>query len=455
MAAPKMHVVHESDTPPPSPTSIERYQRGWRSGKPVEDPEKLKRWGYIGAKPSEYLVCTRRGQVDRRRSGQGLRIFKWPWESVAIVPTTLQRIEFTADQITREHIGVAVTGIAVYRIAEPLLAFRVLNFTYAEAASEKLAATMREMFVGAARRLIANLSLEECLTRRKETIAGYLMDEIAPVVGGIGSPADTTTKGWGVVIDTIEIQQVKIQSQQVFAHLQAPYRAAIAGRAELAELDRQRQVAERRAETARETRTLVARTEAEATEVETREAARRAEMTAATARRNTELERDRMLQQIQIAEEQRRAKAAAEVAALDAERARAEAIQRASVLDTEHDRALKLARQAAEQELARNQAVLALELRRQEADAGEHDHLLDVAHQRRLAEIELLVAHSRTVRELVTHGLPQIAAALRQNLGNVTYTQIGGGGSTGPFDAVPAAIAQLLAIARSFGLELP
>jgi hypothetical protein len=59
-----------SDPPPTTGTSeIQRYQEGWRSGKPVEDPEKLKRWGHVGAKPSEYLVCTHRGQVDRRRSG--------------------------------------------------------------------------------------------------------------------------------------------------------------------------------------------------------------------------------------------------------------------------------------------------------------------------------------------------------------------------------------------------
>jgi len=37
----------------------------------------------------------------------------------------------------------------------------------------------------------------------------------------------------------------------------------------------------------------------------------------------------------------------------------------------------------------------------------------------------------------------------------VTYTSIGGTGSGGPLDAVPAALAQLLAIARSFGVELP
>src|SRR5262249_9470579 len=81
---------------PPDQLGIERYQHGWRSGKPLEDPEKLKRWGWIGAKPSEYLVCTRRGEIDRKRSGQGVRIFKWPWNNIAIVPTTLQRIEFVA-----------------------------------------------------------------------------------------------------------------------------------------------------------------------------------------------------------------------------------------------------------------------------------------------------------------------------------------------------------------------
>jgi regulator of protease activity HflC (stomatin/prohibitin superfamily) len=455
-------------TPPQSSgtsVAVQRYQEGWRSGKPVEDPEKLKRWGYIGAKPSEYLVCTHKGEVDRKRSGQGMRIFKWPWLSVSIVPTTLQRIEFTADQVTRERVGVSVSGIAVYRVAEPLLAFRVLNFTFGEAASEKLASTLREMFIGAARRLIANLSLDECLTRRKESIAGFLMDEIAPVVGGEGSPEDSTHKGWGVVIDTIEIQQVQIQSAQVFAHLQAPYRAEIAARAELADLERQRQLAERRAETERlsqeaqlesmrATRALKARTEAEATEVEAHEAARRAEMQAAAARRNTELERDRALHQIQIAEEQRRAKAAAEVAALEAERARIEALHAQAALEVEHQRTLEAAKQAAEVERNRVQADLALELRRREVEARDHEAQLDAAHQLRLAEIERLLTQGRVKHELVKEGLPAIAKALSQSYGTVHYTQIGSGTGGGPLDAVPAALGQLLAIARSFGIDV-
>jgi hypothetical protein len=344
--------------------------------------DKQKRWGFIGAEPSEYLVCTHGGDVDRKRSGQGMRIFKWPWHSVAVVPTSLQRIEFTADQVTRERVGVVVTGIAVYRIAEPLLAFRVLDFANVAAANEKLASTVREMFVGAARRLIANLSLDECLTRRKESIAGYLMDEISPVVSGQGSPHDTTTKGWGVVIDTIEIQSVKIQSQQVFAHLQAPFRAEIAARAELADLDRKRQVA-------------------------------------------------------LVEEEQRRARDAAEIIAIEAER--------------QHT----LARQGVELETARKQADLSLELRQRDAEMKEHENQLETVHQRRMAEIENLLAQSRAMHALVTQALPQIAQALSQTFGTVHYTQIGATGEGGPLNAVPAALAQLLAVARSFGVELP
>ena len=48
----------------------DRYEEGWRAGKPVEDPYKLKRWGFVTAKPSEYLVVVKRGRINRKVSGQ-------------------------------------------------------------------------------------------------------------------------------------------------------------------------------------------------------------------------------------------------------------------------------------------------------------------------------------------------------------------------------------------------
>ncbi|HET7500815.1 MAG TPA: hypothetical protein VFK02_07425, partial [Kofleriaceae bacterium] len=133
---------------------------------------------------------------------------------------------------------------------------------------------------------------------------------------------------------------------------------------------------------------------------------------------------------------------------------RIEAVHGQALLELGHDRAIALERQSAELEARRLTAELDHELRRHDADAREHDHALDAAHQRRLAEIEQLLAQSRALRELVTIGLPQIATALQQQIGTLHYTAIGGA-TGGPLDAVPTALAQLLALARSFGLDLP
>ena len=400
-----------------------RYTDGWRAGKLIEDPDKTKRWGWVGARPSEYLVCTRRGQIDRRRSGQGARIWKWPWQAISIIPTTLQRIEFVADQVTRERVGVQVAGIAVYRIAEPELAFRVLNFSFGEAANEKLATTLREMFIGASRRLIANLTLDDCLTRRKEALAAYLMTEIAPVVSGRGAIDDATDCGWGVVLDTIEIQDVRIQSAQVFAHLQAPYRAEIAARAELAELERQQQIALRRAETSM-------RADAAALGVE----------------------RERVLAQIATSEEQRRAHAAAEVAAIAAEAARAEAMFAEEVRELERVRARAATTQHAELERRRDATALERELREADAEAAARISALDDAHRRRVVELELLTEPERLQHALITVGLPQLAAAFQQRFGEIHYTQVGNG--DGPTAPIAQVLAQIFALARSLGLDV-
>lgn len=181
----------------------------------------IPRWGRIVARPHEFLILIRNGTV--RHSGQGVSCFKWPWDSVAIIPTSIRKLSFRADQVTLERTGVDVTGLAVYRIADPLLAFRMLDTDLAA-----LTDILRDMFVGATRRIVAGLTLDACITHRKERLAGVLMGEIAPVLAGLGTTADTTPQGWGIILDTIEIQDVRVLSQDVFSRLQAPYREALA-----------------------------------------------------------------------------------------------------------------------------------------------------------------------------------------------------------------------------------
>jgi flotillin len=175
-------------------------------------------WGRVTAEPHEHLIHIRRGEVVGH--GQGGSVFCWPGDSVALVDTSVKRLQFTADQVTREKVGVGITGLAVIRVVEPLLAYRMLNV----GDSDSYEHILQQMFVGATRRLVANLTLEDCITRRKDALASELMAEVAPVVRGRGRTDDDTDRGWGVAIDTIEIQDVRVLSDEVFESLQAPYR---------------------------------------------------------------------------------------------------------------------------------------------------------------------------------------------------------------------------------------
>jgi len=393
---------------------------GWRQGRPVEDPEKVKRWGLVTAKPSEYLVHVRRGQVTSR-SGQGASCFKWPWESVALVPTSLQKIRFTADQVSTEKVGVEVEAMAVYRIADPLLAFRVLNFSYPERAQEKLDQTLGALLVGATRRIMATLSVEEVLQKRKSALAEQLLADLAPVVGGTGSPTDTTAAGWGVVIDAIEIEQVRVQSERVFKAMQAPYRAELDQRAALSLLASERDVATRKAQDHQ------ALGEAQAS---SNEAVERARLRAAAA-----LAAERMELERQEAEAESEDRVAAQ------ERARLEAEAELAVQQ------VRLAAIQAKAAAAHAEAEAAAALRKLQCGVDREQGLALAEVELRRAEAAVRSAEAEA-RVLTAKQLPALASAVGQKIGEVKITHYGDGQ---PFAPVVGAVEALVDMARGLG----
>jgi len=64
--------------------------------------------------------------AEVKRAQQGGSVWKWPSDTVARIDTSVHRLQFTADQITRERVGVQVTGLAVFRIVAPLVAWGVV-----------------------------------------------------------------------------------------------------------------------------------------------------------------------------------------------------------------------------------------------------------------------------------------------------------------------------------------
>jgi flotillin len=342
----------------------------------------IPRWGRVTAQPNEFLIQMRGAKVVR--AGQGLSCFKWPGDSVSVVPTAIAKLSFSADQVTLEKVGVEVKGLAVYRIAEPLVAYRMIDLD-----RTSLTDVLREMFVGATRRIVAGLTLDECITHRKDRVAAALMTEIAPILAGEGAPADTNAAGWGVVLDTIEIQDVRVLSQEVFSRLQAPFREKLALEALLAESrvtdERARIEADRRRAQERTARELMAEEEAR----------------------------------------------------IDAERQRAEAARR-------HEDALLRERQEAELERARRRAeadrdrgVIDLEAKRAAAAID-----AEIVRQAREAQVDLSEARLREI--MITQTMPEVARAFRESFGRVNVTTAAQGGELLAF--LTAGLDQVLAL---------
>ena len=76
------------------------------------------------------------------------------------------------------------------------------------------------------------------------------MRELMPVVSGRGRPEDTTSGGWGVVLDSVEVQDIRVLSEEVFRDMQAVFRSELAVRAREAELNSAQAIATREASSA-------------------------------------------------------------------------------------------------------------------------------------------------------------------------------------------------------------
>ncbi|MBI5536853.1 MAG: hypothetical protein HY898_29295 [Deltaproteobacteria bacterium] len=417
----------------------------WRGGRPVEDPYKTKRWGFITAKPSEYLVHVRHGRVLARSSGQGANCFKWPWDAVAIVPTSLQQLRFRADQVTVEKVGVEVVGLAVFRISEPLVAYRVLNFSYPERAQQKLEETLTAMFVGATRRLIANLTVEDCMQKRKHALSEELLREIALVVG---SGADGT-RGWGVVLDTIEVQEVRVLSEKVFCAMQAPYRASLDRKAREARADADREIATREADCNRSIEQ--ARIQAQLEVGEKQAGLDQAVVEAQKLKALGEAEARRAVDEATLLAQAAVAEKRAEIEQREAQIRAHDAIERQklAMLEAQAENeayALRSEALARRLELGKLEWSAQLEERRAvvEVAAIEGRTQAEVALAQAQAERQSAEAQARVI---TAQNLPGLAAAVGQRFGEVKIVQMGGEGNA--FSSIAQAVTSVLEMARS------
>jgi len=163
--------------------------------------------------PTKHCHATQDGKMHK--AGVGMRHFALPGEQVVTFPSSLQKVPFKAQQVTREMQGVEVQGFAiwgVYRLGDgPFKAYRNLD-GLTPAGIKKTNSNLEDMAESILRAQVANMTISDVLTQRKgmrAAVTGSMMEVV---------------KGWGIWLETLEVTDVKILSKTLFHNMQTQFR---------------------------------------------------------------------------------------------------------------------------------------------------------------------------------------------------------------------------------------
>ncbi|MEK7326281.1 MAG: hypothetical protein AAB217_13575 [Chloroflexota bacterium] len=336
-----------------------------------DDNRLKKNWGYIVAYPHEYLIHFRGGRLSQKTSGQGASCFKWPRDTVFIIPTSLKEIVFQANQLSVDNVDVRLRGMAIYRINNPMQIYTMLNFANRQQAEEKLARMIGDLCRSTAKWLVANMGVEECLRKRKEDIAEALKREVSLVV------ADQE-KGWGVGVVTIDIQDVYIQDAEIFSAMQVLFKTEKLRESELSRLEMQKDLDIRKLQQVREL---------------------------AEHRKNTELESTRI--EAEVKNEKTRLAQESETKQFALDRYRVE--QNEAIIKFKLDQELERQRQKSKLKMEETQAEL---------EAQRLAHQVEIEALQQKMQIENSATPLSLEKNFIETALPKIAEAMAGSMGN-------------------------------------
>ncbi|MBF0226074.1 MAG: hypothetical protein HQK76_11515 [Desulfobacterales bacterium] len=350
-----------------------------------DDGRIKKKFGNITAYPHEYLIHFRNGQLHEKTSGQGGSCFKWPRDTVFIIPTSLKEIIFQANQLSADNVDVRLRGMVVYRISKPMQIYTMLNFSSRQNAEEKLARMIGDLCRSTAKWMVANMRMEDCMRKRKEDIAESLKSEVSRIVGD-------EEKGWGVEIVTIDIQDVYIQDAEIFSAMQAQFKSDKTRESQLIKLENEKELEAKKLEQ---------------------------ERYLAEHRKSKELEKARI--EAEIKKEQIRLSRENEEKQFALDRYRVEQNE-------------AMSKYKLEQELARDRQkmILKAEISQQDIEAKKMAQEAEISALEKRIEVENSSNETSMERLFIETALPSIANALAKSMSNTKvniYQQDAKGGS--------------------------
>ena len=202
----------------------------------------MKNYHYVTVNPSDYAIVFKNGNIIKE--GRGFRFFCTPRIQYVIIPGNVQNITFIADQISKENQGVEVSGFAIWKVGDPKMIYQNFDFKQGNDTMVQVSTFLKDVVESAIRHMVANMTIEEVL-RKRGTIILKLKEELKYI-----------TEQWGIVVETIEIKNVRILSKTLFDNMQAQFRNAIRFEAETNTIETEKQIEEQKIQVGDQTKII-------------------------------------------------------------------------------------------------------------------------------------------------------------------------------------------------------
>ena len=191
---------------------------------------------FASSEPNQWMLVIRNGRVIK--SGVGINSYIYWGDKVVKFPSRINKVKFSAQQVTQEMQGIEVSGViiwAIYRDEDgPSRAYKMLGDDLKQNVPRTANDNLIEMANSIVRDRIANSTIDTIIKQRSK-----IRDEIR-------SEMNKVVNGWGVWLESIEITDVKILSNALFKNLQTEFREQQRQKAELIQMKITREIEEKR-----------------------------------------------------------------------------------------------------------------------------------------------------------------------------------------------------------------
>ena len=169
---------------------------------------------YVEAKPNEWLVVMNNGKLVT--AGIGIAMNRGPFDTVAVFPSRLVKVDIQAQQITTEYQGLEVSAMIEWTVDKdgdgPMKAYKNLGSDLSGPVPYTANSMLSDMASSILRNHIANQTVKSVIENR-QVLRQAVIDTMKTVV-----------KGWGVHLETVEVTDVRILSSKLFTNMQAQFR---------------------------------------------------------------------------------------------------------------------------------------------------------------------------------------------------------------------------------------